>query len=131
MEYSDYQTQQQESPKELPQQPPQQQTTASRGRGRRQYAAQQYDFNVPTAPPVYDQQSQYPLQQSQTQPPAQYGQPPDHTQQQGYHYGQEYQQTSPHLYQQGFQGQTGVSGMTNQFQQMHVSQVCPRSFMLC
>lgn len=121
------------SPPIQPQQP-----TAPRGRGRRAYAAQQYDFNAP-APAVYDQsaqQAQYPAQayqQQQGQPAAapaaqgQYGQYPVPAQpgypQPGYQYGQEYQQPSPSLQPQGFQGQAGVGGITNQFQNMHVSQV--------
>src|SRR5271170_1518315 len=104
------------SPSQQPSSPPQQQQQ-QRGRGRRQYAAQQYDFNAPVSPPTLDQHLQYPTQgyqQSQhagsaPQAQGQYGQPQTY-QQPGYQYGQESQAPSPNMYQQGFQGQTGVSG---------------------
>ena len=117
--------------------PPVQQPAAPRGRGRRQYAAQQYDFSAP-APAQYDQSAQpaqYPAQVYQqgqptaAVPPAQYGQYPAPSQpgypqpQPGYQYGQEYQQPNPNMQPQGYQGQPGVGGITNQFQNMHVSQV--------
>src|SRR5579859_7537743 len=116
------------------QQPLQQQAPAApRGRGRRQYAAQQYDFNAPAPDAMYAQQrppQQYQVpgyQQGQpvapvTAAPQQYGQPHGYPQP-GYQYGQDYQAPSPSAYQQNFQGQQGISGMTNQLQQMHVSQV--------
>jgi hypothetical protein len=115
-------------PLSQPEQAPQQGTT--RGRGRRQYAAQQYDFSNP-APAVYDQQPQYPAQgypPAQPAPPvsqASYGQPQAYPQP-GYQYGQEYQQPSPNMYQQGYQGQTGVNGVTKQFQNLQVTQVRTR-----
>ena len=110
-----------------PEQAQQQGTT--RGRGRRQYAAQQYDFSSP-APAAYGQQHQqpqYPTQgypQGQPAPVAQasHGQPQAFPQP-GYQYGQEYQQSSPNMYQQGYQGQAGVNGVTKQFQNLEVTQV--------
>jgi len=121
-----------------PNQPQQQQPTVSRGRGRRAYAAQQYDFNVPSAGSMYNQQPQQPYpspgyptatpaavpaqsQQGQTQA---YGQPQTYAQP-GYQYGQEYQAPSPNMYQQPYPGQAGVAGVTNQMQHLHVTQVCP------
>lgn len=113
-------------------QPPQQQpqSTGARGRGRRQYAAQQYDFNAPGPAPSYDQQAHYVAQGFQQAQPGvagtqlqQYGQPP-------VQYGQEYQAPGSNTYQQGYQGQPNVTGMTNQLQQMHVSQVAPSPFLL-
>ena len=106
---------------------PQAGAAASRPRGRRQYAAQQYDFNAP-APPGNDQQAAYYGQAYQQQlPPSgagvaqpQYDQPP----QQGHAYGQEYQQPGfQQDYNAPYPGQSGVPSMTNQFQKMHVSQV--------
>jgi hypothetical protein len=107
---------------------------SSRPRGRRQYAVQQYDFNAsapaPNAP--YDQQPMYPsgaqgYQQGQPTTPA-IPQSPQYAQQQtfpqpGYQYGHEYQSPAPNVYQQDFQGQTNVSGVTNQFQRLQVAQV--------
>jgi len=121
---------------QLPQQP--------RAKGRRQYAAQQYDFNAPAASSVYDQQlysqQQYPQQQNfyQQQPPAQLppggvvpptqpGQSPQPYPQQGYgQYGQEYPQAASPQYGGGYpQQQPNVGGITNSMQNMHLSQVCP------
>lgn len=115
----------------------QQQPAAPRGRGRRAYAAQQYDFNAPAAAPMYEQQPQYPPNQAYhqgqasiatSQPP--YGQPQTYPQQGGYQYGQEYQAPGPNVYQQqqgyqqGYQqGPPNVAGMTSQFQNMQVAQV--------
>jgi hypothetical protein len=97
---------------------PQQQPAASRGRGRRQYAAQQYDFNAPAASSMYDQPPQYAtpgyFQQGQQPPVPSMAQP---------QYGQEFPGPAPNAYAPGYQGQPSVVGMTNQFQQMHVSQV--------
>jgi len=139
MEYSDYPTaqdpsQQQQQPMQPQQQP---QSTAPRGRGRRAYAAQQYDFNVPAASgPMYSQ-AQVPQPsgfqaggvpvgavpvQSQAGQPQVYGQPQAYPQP-GYQYGQEYQAPSPNMYQQQYPGQAGVAGVTNQMQHLHVSQV--------
>lgn len=108
---------------------PQQGPPAARGRARRQYAAQQYDFNAPAGPSMYNQQQdaqQYPVQGYQAGPattaPVQLGQPQTYPQP-GYQYGQEYQQpTSPNMYPDG-QRAAGVTGMTSQFQNMQVSQV--------
>jgi hypothetical protein len=109
-------------------QPPQnqQQPTAARGRGRRQYAAQQYDFNAPASAPLYDQQAHYVAQGYQQPQPAvsgtqiqQLGQPPA----QSYQYAQEYQAPGSNTYQQGYQGQPNVAGMTTQLQTMQVTQV--------
>jgi len=117
--------------------PQQQHPAASRGRGRRQYAAQQYDFNAPAAVPMYEQQQPYPQQQAyqQSHPiaaaqQAQYGQPQTYPQQGGYQYGQEYQAHSPNAYPQTYpqgyqQGQPNVAAMTNSFQHMQVAQVDP------
>jgi hypothetical protein len=114
------------------------QQSATRGRGRRQYAAQQYDFSSPT-PASYNQQPvqpQYPAQgypasqgyqQSQTIPSltqTPYGQPQTYPQP-GYQYGQEYQQSGSDLHQQGYQGPQGVSDVTKQFQNLHIAQVQP------
>lgn len=109
---------------------PQQAPAVPRGRARRQYAAQQYDFNAPAAPSMYNQQydaPQYPQQGYQAgpaaMPAAQPGQPQGYAQP-GYQYGQEYQQPmSPNMYQDGHQRPAGVAGMTSQFQNMQVSQV--------
>lgn len=107
---------------------PQQGQPAARGRARRQYAAQQYDFNAPAGPSLYNQQQdvqQYPAQGYQAGPaamaPMQPGQPQTYPQP-GYQYGQEHQQPSPNMYQDG-QRAGGVAGMTSQFQNMQVSQV--------
>jgi hypothetical protein len=116
----------------------QQQQTASRGRGRRAYAAQQYDFNVPSAGSMYNQQPQQPypapgypaaapaavgVQSQQQGQPQVYGQPQTYAQP-GYQYGQDYQAPSPNMYQQPYPGQVGgVAGVTNQMQHLHVSQV--------
>ena len=103
----------------------QQAAAAPRGRGRRQYAAQQYDFNAPAPDAIFAQQ-QHPqqfappgFQQGQIIPP-QYGQPQQA--QTGVQYGQEYQQLGPNMYQHGEQ-QVNVGGIANQFQQMQVTQV--------
>lgn len=141
MDYSSYPAAQDPSQQQQPTQPQQQQPpTASRGRGRRAYAAQQYDFNVPTASgPMYNQpQAQSPsltpgypqsgapggAMSGQSQPgqPQVYGQPQGYSQP-GYQYGQEYQAPSPTMYQQPYPGQAGVAGVTNQLQHLHVSQV--------
>jgi len=129
----------QDPSQEQPNPPQQQQPTASRGRGRRAYAAQQYDFNVPSAGSMYNQQPQQPYPapgyspaapaavpvQSQQGQPQVYGQPQTYAQP-GYQYGQEYQAPSPNMYQQPYPGQAGVAGVTNQMQHLHVSQVpCP------
>jgi len=112
-------------------------TGATRGRGRRAYAAQQYDFNAPGMPAAYDQQQyQYPSGQGYPQAypqqqPADASSPPPYLQQQGYpqqhQYGQDYKAAggSPQTAypQQPYPGQPGVAGMTQQFQQMHVAQV--------
>jgi hypothetical protein len=129
MEYN-YPAQDTDSSQSIPQQ---QHPAASKGRGRRQYAAQQYDFNAPAAaPPMYEQQQPYLQQQAyqQSQPiqQAQYGQPQTYPQQGGYQYGQEYQAPSPNAYPQGYppsyqQGQPNVAAMTNSFQHMQVAQV--------
>lgn len=112
------------------------QQSATRGRGRRQYAAQQYDFSSPT-PAAYNQppiQSQYLAQgypasqgyeESQSIPSVtqtHYGQPQAYPQP-GYQYGQEYQQSGSIQHQHGFQGPQGVSDVTKQFQNLHVAQV--------
>jgi len=125
---------QQQQPGQQPGAPQQQPQT--RAKGRRQYAAQQYDFNAPAAPSMFDQQQQfgqqqYPPQQNAYQqygqpapvgvPPAQPGQPQGYPQQPGYAYGQEYQQTPPQY--AGYQTQPGVGGITNQMQGMHIGQV--------
>ena len=113
----------------------QQQPASARGRGRRQYAAQQYDFNVPAAAPMYEQPPPYPQQQGYQQsqpipagPQAQYGQPQTYPQQGGYQYGQEYQAPGSNAYPPGYpqgyqQGQPNVAAMTNSFQHMQVAQV--------
>jgi len=108
-------------------------TRTTRGRGRRAYAAQQYDFNAPAMPPAYDQQQyQYPPGQAYPQQqPADASSPPPYVQQQGYpqqhQYGQDYKAAggSPQAayLQQPYPGQPGVAGMTQQFQQMNMSQV--------
>jgi hypothetical protein len=89
-------------------------------------------------PPAFDQQQQYPypaasqafpqqLQQpSATSPQPQYGQPGQQAYPQQYQYGKEYSAAAgspPAGYQQPYPGQPGVAGMTQQFGQMHVSQV--------
>src|SRR5436305_10981681 len=99
MEYTNYPPQETAtSPVNQPVQPQQGQPHAARGRGRRAYAAQQYDFNSPQLAPVYDQQPQYPAGQGFQQPAPQpvggptqpqYGQPQTYPQQ-SYQYGQEY-----------------------------------------
>jgi hypothetical protein len=118
------------SPNQASAQPEQaQQQGTTRGRGRRQYAAQQYDFSSP-APAVYGQEHQQPQYPAQGYPQGQpahvaqasYGQPQAYSQP-GYQYGQEYQQPSPTMYQQGYQGQAGVNGVTKQFQNLEVTRV--------
>jgi hypothetical protein len=111
---------------------PQQGPAAPRGRARRQYAAQQYDFNAPAVPAAYNQQQydaqQYPVQGYHTGPaamapvqqpghPQSYAQPGQ--QQQPQQYGQEYQQQPPSFDQRP----GGVAGMASQFQNLQVSQV--------
>lgn len=140
MEYN-YATQGSGPPNQAPSPPPgqagSQQTAGSRPRGRRQYAAQQYDFNAPAPGPMYQQQQQYPAQgyqYSKEQIP-QGGTPAtvDGTQQvyaqpqmypqPGYQYGQGYQTQGPHMYQASEGVVQSVPGMANQFQHMHVTQV--------
>jgi hypothetical protein len=114
---------------------PQQGPAAPRGRARRQYAAQQYDFNAPAVPAAYNQQQydaqQYPVQGYQAGPaamaPVQPGHPQSYAQpgqqqqpqQYGQQYGQEYQQQPPSFDQRP----GGVAGMASQFQNLQVSQV--------
>jgi len=104
---------------------PQQAAAAPRGRARRQYAAQQYDFNAPAAPAPAPYGQQYDAQQYSAQgyaagpaamAPVQPGQPQGYPQP-GPQYGQEYQQPSFD------QRPAGVASMTSQFQNMQVSQV--------
>ena len=114
----------------------QQQSGSSRGRGRRAYAAQQYDFNAPVAGSMYTQQppQTYPPPaysqaapavgpvQSQAGQPQGYGHPQAYPPP-GYQYGQDYKAPDPNMYQQPYPGQTDVAGVTNQMQHLHVSQV--------
>jgi len=120
--------------------PPQPQVgTTGRGRGRRAYAAQQYDFNAasPAGPVMqtYDQQQPQPgyvAPYGQQQVPAQpvsptvpYGQPLP----QGYQDGQQFYQQPLYPQQPSYQGQQpNVGGITNQFASMHVSTVSSSSF---
>jgi len=115
--------------------PPQTQAgTTGRGRGRRAYAAQQYDFNAtsPAAPliPTYDQQqpqpgyavpyAQQPVQAQPVSPTVQYGQPA----QPGYQDGQQFYQQPLYPQQPPYQGQQpNVGVLGNQFSNMHVSTV--------
>jgi hypothetical protein len=143
MDHQQYQTQDPNAAGNPMGGPQQQQpgTGTTRGRGRRAYAAQQYDFNAPAVPPAFDQQQQYSYppagqafaQQQQQQPAAtspqsQYPQQAQQAYPQQYQYGPEYGTAagSPTAgYQQPYPGQPGVGGMTQQFGQMHVSQVPP------
>ena len=108
-----------------------QQPTTPRVRGRRQYAAQQYDFNVPAAPAPYDGQTQYPMQayQQQPQPAApvaqgQYAQPQGYPAPYPEQVGQQQATFAPNAYQGGYSAaQPNVAGLTNQMQNMSVAQV--------
>jgi hypothetical protein len=121
-------------PSQEPPPPPQQQPQPiARGRGRRAYAAQQYEFNAPLTTSVYGQQQPYPTpgyatgqtgpstSSTQQEPPPPDGQPPANPLP-GHQVGHEYQPTHPNVYPSPYSGGNGVTGATNQFQKMTFSE---------